>query len=630
MNKITLIVSLLLVASTAWAENIVFPPGANVLNVKDYGAKGDGVTDDSAAIQALIDQYKGKQPTFYFPKGTYLVSDTLDVGDTKHSWDRLVTFQGQSEAGTIIKLKDNAPGFDNPQQDKVVLQVYRGDKTGDAMHNYVHNLTVDVGSGNPGAVGVRFMTNNSGAMTHVTIRSSDPQLRGYIGLDLRQDQIGPGLCKDIEVIGFDYGVWRTTGFHFTLENITLRDQRVVGFYNEQFAKTALRGLKSVNKVPAVKVEGRGSYLLLIEGDFNGGDPSQPAIIAQSGVFLRDIRQQGYGHMLQKSDGTFIDGSELREWYTGKGYSLFGDEPATLRLPIEETPEIPWQDDLSKWVIVENVPGDDTAAVQAAFDKAAAQGATTVCFPWGRGPNPVPKYDITGTIRVHGSVNRVIGMDNELTVGDPLMSSGDGSLFLLEDLTSPAIVFERFLGIRTTGGGRPKRTFYAFNNRSRAAVAVRYMGLGGRMTKPAADPSQSNRWFFDDVVSSQLHLGPGDRAWLRQWNPEHWALDFSSIDGAQVWILGLKSEGRVGHITARNGAKVEVLGGCVYQSWANQKRDPPLIDIEDAEVSVNLTLFFMKDPFSTIVREMRDGAERRLQREDLKSQYDLPLYSTQSR
>jgi hypothetical protein len=48
---------------------------ADVVNVKDFGAVGDGVTDDTAAIQAAITAANGG--TVFFPKGNYLTSATL-------------------------------------------------------------------------------------------------------------------------------------------------------------------------------------------------------------------------------------------------------------------------------------------------------------------------------------------------------------------------------------------------------------------------------------------------------------------------------------------------------------------------------------------------------------------------
>lgn len=46
-----------------------------VVSVKDFGAKGDGITDDTLAIQAALDAGSGN--TVYFPKGTYICSNTL-------------------------------------------------------------------------------------------------------------------------------------------------------------------------------------------------------------------------------------------------------------------------------------------------------------------------------------------------------------------------------------------------------------------------------------------------------------------------------------------------------------------------------------------------------------------------
>ena len=51
------------------------------VNVKDFGAKGDSLTDDTAAIQSAIDYFEtfafGSRPVIYFPNGIYLVSQPL-------------------------------------------------------------------------------------------------------------------------------------------------------------------------------------------------------------------------------------------------------------------------------------------------------------------------------------------------------------------------------------------------------------------------------------------------------------------------------------------------------------------------------------------------------------------------
>src|SRR6185295_9786639 len=48
-------------------------------SVKDFGARGDGSTDDTAAIQAAIDACGSNSCTVVFPPGNYVIRDTIVV-----------------------------------------------------------------------------------------------------------------------------------------------------------------------------------------------------------------------------------------------------------------------------------------------------------------------------------------------------------------------------------------------------------------------------------------------------------------------------------------------------------------------------------------------------------------------
>ena len=75
---------------------------ANVLsavNVKDdaYGAKGDGSTDDTVAIQAAITAVSATGGIVFFPPGTYIVSNALTVNS-------YIVFAGAGDHATNISM----------------------------------------------------------------------------------------------------------------------------------------------------------------------------------------------------------------------------------------------------------------------------------------------------------------------------------------------------------------------------------------------------------------------------------------------------------------------------------------------------------------------------------------------
>ncbi len=619
-------------------ENIVFPADAGQVDVKlRYGAKGDGVTDDSAAIQKAIDEVKGIPETLYFPNGTYLISASVGIFNGKaHGRDRFLSYQGQSESGTIIRLKDACAEFGDPAKPKIAFSVYQGDGTGDVMHSYVRNMTFDVGKGNPGAIGLRFMTNNTGGVYHVTVRSSDPGHAGKIGLDMTQGQNGPCLIKYVTIDGFEHGVESAGSFSLIYEHLTLRNQTGYGFLNK--SPTTIRDLHSVNRVPALKNE---DLLTLIEGTFTGGDPAATALINTSdGCFVRDLSQAGYGHLLKDASGKDHDGKTIDEWFEGKAEALFaGAHPEavkSLRLPIKETPQVPWETDLSKWAKADwGKPSEDMSdALQKVIDDAAAAGKTTLYFPRRQGKYEYPK--ICKPIRVHGSINRIIGMENIVGIdGDPsgqLMPTGfdtpplpaGKALFTFEDLTSDSLVIERFFSL----GQRKKHGLVAmFENKSGKTIVIEHLCLDGIIKKPGG----TGEWFIEDVSPDRdgtLFIGKGETCWARQFNPESYQRPMIEVDGGQLWNLGMKTEGRAAHLIATGGAKVEFLGGLSYQSWGKQKLDPPMFTIVDSEVSLVYRQFHLVDKFTTIVSESHGGETRTLGRKDLPKEHILPLYRSQ--
>jgi len=56
---------------------------AGTLNAMDYGAVGDGITDDTTALQDAIDAAEAAGVNLFLPKGYFKVRDKLDVDDCK-------------------------------------------------------------------------------------------------------------------------------------------------------------------------------------------------------------------------------------------------------------------------------------------------------------------------------------------------------------------------------------------------------------------------------------------------------------------------------------------------------------------------------------------------------------------
>lgn len=72
----------------------------NQVNVKQFGAIGDGITDDYNAFNNALNYCIDNQKTLYIPNGTYIISDTLYL-------DSNVKIIGEDKTATIIKQDNN-------------------------------------------------------------------------------------------------------------------------------------------------------------------------------------------------------------------------------------------------------------------------------------------------------------------------------------------------------------------------------------------------------------------------------------------------------------------------------------------------------------------------------------------
>ena len=132
-------------------EPITFPRDGGILDVTEFGAVPNDGKDDTVAIQAALEKYPNGNRIVYLPPGVYEVSDTLKWGGTNAgNAQKRTILQGAGESLSILRLPANSPGFTNPKQPKPL--VWTGRKPAQRFRNAVRDLTLDVGSGNPGAI----------------------------------------------------------------------------------------------------------------------------------------------------------------------------------------------------------------------------------------------------------------------------------------------------------------------------------------------------------------------------------------------------------------------------------------------------------------------------------------------
>lgn len=552
-----------------------YPEDSGVVNVRtQYGAMGDGNTDDTAAILKAIGDNRGIfQRILFFPAGTYLVSDTLYGKAQDGNWKARLTLQGENKGTTVIKLKDNLPAFQDPLAPKAVIQTGSinpfNKQTGagnNGFRNYIFDLTIDTGKGNPGAVGIDYLANNVCGMENVTIRSGDPQGIGVAGLWMKRTYVGPCLYKRVEVTGFDFGILTSaTEYSHTFEHLRLSRQRVAGIGNTGNV-LSIRDLESENSVPAILNSDPNGFVTLIDSKLEGPTAGSSAILNSGALVLRNVLVSGYAASVLSKNGPeargnvieYLSPSSIPSNPAIASMRPNGSSSMTLNLPVEETPEVA-SPDLSRWVsvvakgAVADGKTDSTKAIQSALDS----GAEVVYLPAGN-------YRVADTLHVKGGLRKLLGLGAVLLPdGAQFANPGAPTSFLRFESANSDLCIE---GVQFGWWDRKNYpgTVWLEDVSPRALVLrhVDFQGVASTVYKASA--ARLGSLFIEDVEGFRWKFDGPQHIWARQFDVEG-NVEGSKIsnDGALLWILGLKTEGPQTVLETDKGGSTELLGGLLF-------------------------------------------------------------------
>jgi len=216
---------ILWVVAPAWAASVytvrLQDPKAAYLDA--FGARGDGVADDSEAIQKAIDKVQETvgQGIVFVPEGRYRLTKTIFVWPSI----RLIGYGAQRP---VFVLADNTPGYQDRDKENYMVffaggrpgaQGGRGgaapggsgrggqasgrpsDAGAGTFYSAMSNMDIEIGEGNPGAVGVRGTYAQHSFLAHMDF---------HIGSGIAGVHDTGNVMEDVRFFGGQYGIWTRT------------------------------------------------------------------------------------------------------------------------------------------------------------------------------------------------------------------------------------------------------------------------------------------------------------------------------------------------------------------------------------------------------------------------------------
>jgi hypothetical protein len=438
-----LLTAVALRASSSYYTDRLDDAKAIYLTPVQFHVHGDGVSDDSDAIQQAINtvQDTTNQGILFIPSGRYRVTKTIYI------WPG-VRLIGYGKTRPVFVLGANTPGF---QQGPAYMLFFAGFRPGSVsaahgpggrafppanatppdaspgtFYSAMNNINIEIGEGNPGAVGVRAHYAQHCFLAHMDF---------HIGSGLAGIKDGGNVVQDVHFYGGQYGIWTrkpSPGWQFTVIDATFERQREAAIREHEAGLTLIR-LQFKDVPTAISIDAHFSDELWVK-DARMEDVSGPAVIisnennARTEINMEDVACRKVPVFVSYLEsGKQVAGAgemyEVKTFSHGLHFVDIGATPAIQDVfetaPLKALPEpvqsdIPDLPPMDTWVNIRSLGarGDGSTDDTEAFQRAVAEHRA-IYLPSGQ-------YRVTDTIMLrpdtvliglHPSVTRILIADS---------------------------------------------------------------------------------------------------------------------------------------------------------------------------------------------------------------------------
>lgn len=521
---------------------------------------------------------------------------------------------GRGKDVTIIKLVDNATGYSDTANPKPLLNLTSRANANDGYYCMVHNLTLDVGSGNEGAVALVRHNNNIGTIENVKFKSSDGS--GYAGFWTGTNVLASAAVKlsgltyfrNCEFEGFDASAL-ITGYEFkqgmAFIDCTFSDYNVAAIDN--FQKPVTIHTCVFNNTQATSQQdlinrNRAGHFCVVNTTFNttGKNTSIRQYSADGGVGVCYVRNvtwgTGYtGGQIRENNTYFNPGvAEYSSYGSINFNALHASTPnSSLNLEWEPTPMVPFPENPEDWTFlsvddsVDDTTGTAVAAIQAAIDAGDEYiwiNSTCVAF-WA------------DKLIVRDSCRRIFwGMSNirlRSTSAQIEIQDGSGEAFAMTGTNGIANQVGGgdagipFIYVNTGRDFIMEHMMLSYDNRNPGSnVGKKSFGTAGNAGRIFLNGVSSHRGEGDFTYGDWDFLGTGSYGQTRVFgicvNPEVKFPQATFRESVQAIIIcpkvGEAHKGSFYHVYA--GCKVEILGGTINAISSSNPPEYAIVVDED--------------------------------------------------